>query len=46
MFTRYLGGKIRSSDIKKLEAKHIDQIFSDPYVALAAIDHIRFEVPD
>jgi transposase len=40
MFTRYLGGKISSNDIKKLEAKNVDQIFPDPYVALAANDHI------
>jgi transposase len=40
MFTRYLGGKISSNDIKKLEASNVDQIFPDPYVALAANDHI------
>jgi len=45
MFTRHLGGKISSKEIKKLDSKHADQIFQDAYVALAAknnIDTIRF----
>ena len=40
MFTRHLGSKISSNNIKKLNADHIDKIFSDPYVALAANNHI------
>ena len=40
MFTRYLGGKISSNDIKKLKTKQVDMIFPDPYVALAANNHI------
>jgi transposase len=40
MFTRCLGGKISSNDLKKLNAKDIDQIFADPYTALAASNHL------
>ena len=40
MFTRYLGGKISSNDIKKLEVEHVDQIFRDPYVVSAVNNHI------
>jgi len=36
MFTRHLGGKISSNEIKKLDSEHVDQLFQDPYVALAA----------
>jgi transposase len=45
MFTRHLAGKISSNDIKKLKPESADQLFKDPYVALAAqnnIDTIRF----
>lgn len=45
MFTRHLGGKISSNEIKKLDTEHVDQLFEDPYVALAVknnIDTIRF----
>ena len=45
MFTRHLAGKISSNDIKKLNPKSANQLFKDPYVALAAennIDTIRF----
>ncbi len=45
MFTRHLGGKISSNEIKKLDPENADQFFQDPYVAFAAqsnIDTIGF----
>jgi transposase len=45
MFTRHLGGKISSNDVKKLEPGHMGNLFQDPYVALAAksnVETIRF----
>jgi transposase len=45
MYTRHLGGKISSNEIKRLDPEHADQLFQDPYVALAVknnIDTIRF----
>jgi len=41
MFTRHLGGKISSNEIKKLNPEHADQFFQDPYVALAVKNNIE-----
>jgi transposase len=45
MFTRHLGGKISSNEVKKFDPGHADHLFKGPYVALAAknnIETIRF----
>ena len=40
MYTRHLGGKISSNEIKKLDPEHADKLFQDPYVALAVKNNI------
>ena len=45
MFTRHLGRKINSNEIKKLNSRHADQLFQDSYVSLAVknnLDTIKF----
>ena len=40
MYTRHFGGKISSNEIKKLDTEYADQLFQDPYVALAVKNNI------
>ena len=41
LYTRHLAGKISSNNIKKLKPRESDQLFKDPYVALAAKSNIE-----